>query len=130
MRVISGISHGAFALFFASYEPGFKVPSDCYMMAAHRVLGFFAERASHVRKCKEAPSKSCGYESSSMVSGASLSGERSTIAMLMDHISRCPCSWYVIQLHDRIVHVLEDSMLEAGTTKGRNLRLEVRRIKG
>jgi hypothetical protein len=47
-----------------------------------------------------------------------MSGERCTTAMLMDHIPRCPCSWYVIQLHDRIVHVLEESMLEAGATKG------------
>jgi hypothetical protein len=59
---------------------------------------------------------------------APLSGERSTTAMLMDHIPRCPCSWYVIQLHDRFVHVLEEFMLEAGATKWRDLRLEVRRI--
>ena len=58
-----------------------------------------------------------------------MSGERSTAAMLMDHIPRCPCSWYIIQLHDRIVHVLEELMLEAGATKGRDLRLEVRRIR-
>jgi hypothetical protein len=44
--------------------------------------------------------------------------------MLMDHIPLCPYSWYVIQLHDRIVHVLEEFMLEAGATKGRDLRLE------
>jgi hypothetical protein len=56
-----------------------------------------------------------------------MSVERSTFAMLMDHILRCPCSWYVIQLQDRIVHVLEEFMLEAGDTKGRDLRLEVRR---
>jgi hypothetical protein len=42
----------------------------------------------------------------------------------VDHIPRCPCSWYVIQLHDRIVHVLE-----AGANKGQALRLEVRRIR-
>jgi hypothetical protein len=59
----------------------------------------------------------------------SMSGERSTNAMLMDHIHRCPCSWYAIQPHDRIVHVLEEFMLEAGDTKGRDLRLEVRRIR-
>ena len=29
-------------------------------------------------------------------------------------------SWYVIQLHDRIVHVLEEFILEAGATKGRD----------
>jgi hypothetical protein len=34
----------------------------------------------------------------------------------------------VIQLHDRIAHVLEEFKLEAGATKGRDLRLEVRRI--
>jgi hypothetical protein len=56
-----------------------------------------------------------------------MSGERSTSAKLMDHIPRCPCSLYVIQLHDRIVHVLDEFMLEAGATKGRDLRLEVRR---
>jgi hypothetical protein len=49
--------------------------------------------------------------------------------MLMDHIPRCPCSSYVIQLHDRIVHVLEELMLEAGATKGRDLQLKVRRIR-
>jgi hypothetical protein len=64
-----------------------------------------------------------------MVSGTSMSDERSTIAMLMDRIPRCPWFWYVIQLHDRIVLVLEEFMLEAGATKGRDLRLEVRRIR-
>jgi hypothetical protein len=50
--------------------------------------------------------------------------------MLIDHLPRCPCSWYVNKLHNRIVHVLEDFMLEArATTKGRDLRLEVRRIR-
>jgi hypothetical protein len=55
--------------------------------------------------------------------------ERSKDAMLMDHIARCPCSSYVIQLYDRIVHVLEEVMLEAGVTKGRFLRLEVPRTR-
>jgi ribosomal silencing factor RsfS len=58
-----------------------------------------------------------------------MSGECSPTAMLMDHIPRCPYSWYIIQLHNRIVHVVEEFMLEAGATKGRNLRLEVRRIR-
>jgi hypothetical protein len=50
--------------------------------------------------------------------------------VLIEHIPRCMCSWYVIQLHDRIVHVLEELMLKAGApTKGRDLRLEVRRIR-
>jgi hypothetical protein len=51
MRVISGTSRGALALFFASHESSSKVLSDCYMMAAHRVLGLTTERASYVRKC-------------------------------------------------------------------------------
>ena len=59
---------------------------------------------------------------------APMSGVRSTTAMLMDHNPRCPCSWCVIQLHDRIVHVLEEFMLAAGATMGRDLRLELRRI--
>jgi hypothetical protein len=58
-----------------------------------------------------------------------MSGERFTTAMLMDHIPRCLCSWHVIHLHDRIVQVLEEFMLEAGASKGRDLRLEVRCIR-
>jgi hypothetical protein len=110
MRVISGTGRGALILFFSSHESSFKVPSDCFMMEAHRVLDLTAERTSYVRKCprcNEAPSESRGSRSSSTVSSISMSGECSTIAMLMDHIPRCPCSWYVIQLHDRIVHVLK-----------------------
>jgi hypothetical protein len=63
MRMISGTGRGALALFFASHESSFKVSSDCYTMAAHRVLGLSVERASHVRKCprcNEAPSESRG----------------------------------------------------------------------
>jgi hypothetical protein len=132
MRVISGTGRRALALFFASHESIFKVPSDCYTMASHRVMSLIAERASHARKCpqgNEPPSKFRGFRSSSTVSGTSMSGERSICAMLIDHIPRCPCSWYVIHLHDRIVRVLEEFMLEAGATKGRDLRLEVRRIR-
>jgi hypothetical protein len=133
MRVISGTGCGGLAFIFASHESSFKVPSDCYTMAAHRVLSLTAERASHVRKCtlcNEAPSEFRGFGSSSTVSGTSMSEERSTTAMLMDHIPRCPCSWYVMQLHDRIFHVLEEFMLKVGATKGRDLRLEVRRPVG
>jgi cytochrome c len=32
-------------------------------------------------------------------------------------LPRYPCYWYVIQLHDRIVHVLEEFMIEAGVAK-------------
>jgi hypothetical protein len=132
MRVISCTGRGDLALFFASHESSFKVPSDCYTMEAHRVLGLTAERVSNVRKClrcSEAPSESRGSGSSSTASGISMSGERSTSAMLTDHIPRSPCCWYIIQLHDRIVHMLEEVLLETGATnKGRDLRLEVRRI--
>jgi hypothetical protein len=130
--VISGTGRGALALFFASNDSDFNVPSDCYTTATHRVLGLTAERASHVRKCprcNEAPSESPAYGSSSTVSCISMSSERSIAAMLIDRTPRCPCSWYVIQLHDRMVHMLEEFMLEAGATKGRDLRLEVRRIR-
>jgi hypothetical protein len=95
----SGTSRGSLALFFASYESTFKVPSDCYTMAAPRVLGLTVERASHVRKCPRynaAPWESRRYGYSSAVLGTSMSGERSTTTMLIDHFSRCPCSWYVI----------------------------------
>jgi hypothetical protein len=87
MKVISGTVRGALPLFFVSHESNFKVPSDCYAMAAHRVLGLIAERASHVRecpRCKEAPSKPRGSRSSSTVSGIS------TIVMLMDQIPSVP----------------------------------------
>jgi hypothetical protein len=50
-RAISGTGRGALALFFASHESNFKVPSDFYTMATHRVLGLTVERASHVRRC-------------------------------------------------------------------------------
>jgi hypothetical protein len=60
MRVISGTERGALALCFASHESSFEaVPSDYHTMAAQRVFGLTAERASHVRKCprcNEAPS--------------------------------------------------------------------------
>jgi hypothetical protein len=39
MRVILGTDRGVLALFFASHESSFKVPSDRYTMAAPRVLG-------------------------------------------------------------------------------------------
>jgi hypothetical protein len=128
--VISGTGRGALALFFASWTVDgakwrrvmLKVPSAaCYTMAAHRVLGLTAERASHVWKCprcKEAPSKYRVwgfFGSSSTVSGTS------TTDMLMDHMPMCPFSWYVIPLHDRIVHLstsLKRSCLKRGLLRG------------
>jgi hypothetical protein len=130
--VISGTGRGVLVLLFASHESSFKVPSNCYSMATHRAVGLVVERASHVRKCprcSEASPQSRGSRSSSAVSGTYMSGERSTYAIFMGHIPRCPCAWYVIQLHSRVVDVLEKFMLEAGGTKGRDLRLEVRHIR-
>jgi hypothetical protein len=63
MRVISGTGRGALAIFFASRESSFKLPSDCYTMEAYRVLGRTMERASHVRLCprwNESPPQSRG----------------------------------------------------------------------
>jgi hypothetical protein len=132
-RVISGTDRGALAIFFASRESNRKVPSDCYTMAAHRVLGLTAERASHARKCPRCnnkdPPEFRACRSSSTVSGTSMSGDHSTFAILMDHTPLCPCLWYVIKLHNGIVHVLEEFMVGAWATKGRDLRLEVRRIR-
>jgi hypothetical protein len=54
--------------------------------------------------------------------------ERTSISMLTDHILHCSCSHYVIRLHGRIVYVVEEFLAEAGAVKGRDLRLEVRRI--
>jgi hypothetical protein len=68
-----------------------------------------------------------------MTSSSSMSGERTPISMLMDRIPRnFPCSHYVVRLRDRIVHVLEEVMVEAGhagAIKGRDMRLEERRIR-
>jgi hypothetical protein len=40
----------------------------------------------------------------------------------------CPCSKYVVRLHDRLDHALEKVMANVEEIKGRDLRLEVRRI--
>jgi hypothetical protein len=40
-----------------------------------------------------------------------MSGERTPISMhTMDHSPLCPCSHFVIRLHDRIINVLEEFM--------------------
>jgi hypothetical protein len=56
-----------------------------------------------------------------------MSVEHPTTSMLMDHISRYPCSSYVIKINRRIVHVLKQFMGRG--CLGFNLRLEVRRIR-
>jgi hypothetical protein len=125
----------ALPLFFASHGSTFKVPSDWYTMAAHRVLGLTAERASHARQCHGAmrlPHSLLGLDlcrryraplSSCRVSAPKL------LCLWTTSTPRCPCSWYAVQLHDRIVYLLEEFMLEAGATEGRDFRLEVRYIR-
>jgi hypothetical protein len=133
MRVVSGTGRGALATFFASHDSSFRVPCYCYnMMAANRVLGLTPGHVSHVRKClrcNESLEALRGSGSSSRISSPSMSGERTPISMLIDHIPRCLCSYYVVRLNDSIVHVLEKFMAEAGTIKGKDLRLEARRIR-
>jgi hypothetical protein len=107
-----------------------------YTIATHRVICLTVERASHLWKCSHcnaAPPHSCEYGSSSMVLGTYMSGERSTVTMFMDHTpAQCMCHWYVLhsatRMHDRVVYVLEEFMLEARATKGRDMRLVVRCI--
>jgi hypothetical protein len=83
-------------------------------MESNRVLGLTVESGSHVRKCPRcngAPSWSrvVGLDLCRRYrSGATMSDERSTFAMLMDNISMCPCSWYVSLLHDQVVYVLDE----------------------
>jgi hypothetical protein len=86
-----GTGRGALALFSASHESCFKVPSNYYTVLGHRVLGITTERAYYVRRCphcNEAHYESRGFGSSSTTSGTSMSGERSTTIMLMDHSPR------------------------------------------
>jgi hypothetical protein len=40
-----------FGSLIVSHESNFKVPSECYTIAAHRVLGLNAESVSDVMKC-------------------------------------------------------------------------------
>jgi hypothetical protein len=49
--------------------------------------------------------------------------------MLMDHITRYLCSHYVIRLDGRLAHVVKELVAEVGDVKGRDLRLEARRIR-
>jgi hypothetical protein len=58
-----------------------------------------------------------------------MSGELSTYVVLMDHIPPVPVLLVRHSTPNRIVHVLEEFMLEAGATKGRDLRSEVSRIR-
>jgi hypothetical protein len=49
MRVISGTGRGTLALFFASHESIFKVPSNCDTMTCHIVLGLTPARLSRLK---------------------------------------------------------------------------------
>jgi hypothetical protein len=121
IKVTSGTGRGALALIFASHEFNFMVPLGCYTMATHRVLGLTVERASHVRKCSrcnEAHSKSRGSGSSSTVSGASMSGERPTIVMLMDHIPHCQALGTSFSSTIGLSTFLKKSCLKRGLLRG------------
>jgi hypothetical protein len=89
MRVVSGVSRGALAMFFPSRKSGFRIPLDCCILAAHRLLGLTRGRASHVRNypgCNQSHSDIRGSSSSSTTSYASMSMERMHISTRMDHI--------------------------------------------
>jgi hypothetical protein len=49
--------------------------------------------------------------------------------MLMDHVPRCPYSWYVIGLHARLDNALEEFMARVEAVKGLDLRLELLRVR-
>jgi hypothetical protein len=58
-------------------------------MAAHRVLGLTPGQASQVHKrprCNESPGVLRSYGFSSTTSSSSMSGERTPISMLVDHV--------------------------------------------
>jgi hypothetical protein len=129
-----GYGSRGFGSFLASHESSFKVPSDCYTMASHRVLGLTTECTSHVRKCprcNEAPSESRGSGSSSTVSSTSMSGERSTTAKLMNHIPGTRALGTSFGSTIILSTCLKSSCLKRGllSFKWRDLRLEVRRIR-
>jgi hypothetical protein len=86
-------------------------------MATQRVLALIVERASHARKClrdNEAPPQSRGCAFLSTVSSTSMSGEHSTLAVLQDHIPRCPRSWYM-----GLSTCVKSSCLKRGLQRGR-----------
>jgi hypothetical protein len=49
--------------------------------------------------------------------------------MLMDHVPRCPYSWYVIGLRAPLDNALEEFMARVGAVKGLDLRLELLRFR-
>jgi hypothetical protein len=133
MRFVSEIGRGALAMLFASHESSYRVPSDCYMMSAHRVFGLSPGQASHDRKgprCNESPGALRGSGSFFTTLSSSMSGERTPISMLiMDNIPISPCPHYCIRLHDRIANIFKEITAEVGAIEWRNLRLEVCRIR-
>jgi hypothetical protein len=127
--VSSGTGRGDLAIFFASHESSFKVPSDCYTMATNRVLGLIEERASHARSliargAMRLLPNLVGLDLRRQYWALLCRVSASLLLCFYGPIPRCPCSWYVIHLRDRIVHVLEEFMLEAGAIEGL-LRLAV-----
>jgi hypothetical protein len=59
---------------------------------------------------------------SALVTTVEKAAAREMEAKNMDHIPRCPCShYYVIQIHNRLFHVVEEFIARA--VKGLDLRL-------
>jgi hypothetical protein len=72
----------------------------------------------HVRKCSlcnESPGDFRGLPESPMTSYATTSREQTPISILMYNVPRCPYSWYVNRLHDRLAHALEEFMVGTGS---------------
>jgi hypothetical protein len=112
--------------FFALHESCLRVPYDCFMMGH---IGCSASRRAILLM-----SASVRDAMSPMViSVAMASPPRPRLLPCLeraDRIPRRPCSpYYVTRLDDLIVHVLEECMVVAGAVKGRDLHLEVRRIR-
>jgi hypothetical protein len=105
-------------MFLNVHESSFRVPYDCYLMAAHWVLGLTPGHASCARKCprrNESTGDLRGSGSSlSTTSFIFMFEEWTSISMFMDN-----CSHYVIRLHDRIDdHVWEKFRLRLGQVRG------------
>jgi hypothetical protein len=95
-------------------------------MVAHRVLGFTRERVSRARKClpcNEARSiiRKSGYSSTTSGLPCWVSARQP----LRIWITSLGALAHDIQIHDRIVHVLKEFIIEKEAFHGRDSRLEV-----
>jgi hypothetical protein len=119
--MISGTRRGALTLLFASQESSFNVPSDCYSMAAHRMMGLIVERASHVRECPRCYEGSLdyrGFGSASTVSGTSMSVKLSASSMRTDHIRGARALGMPFSSTIKLSTCLKSSCLKRGLLRG------------